>query len=272
MRSNAHLKFIAAVVFLAAACILPAHAAILVTNTSTQTSGNQSSGFTFSSFDLMGGNTAVALVSWEQLGGSLGTVTATYGGVPMTGVWASEPSDDNLAGQHAGVFYAIGVASGLDLVVMPSSRGGPMFVSAVGLSDVGSVFDTDIATGLSGSVGIVTHLFYDAPADGFSIAAYVDNSFDATAPPAIGTSTDHLDTIIAAAQGTSVVDAGFAHAYGSTYFRPNSFEQFIESSGGSVSDREAAALVNFAQVPEPSSLAMMLVGGIGLLTFARRRK
>lgn len=244
-------------------------APILVSNTATSQSSSASTGFTFSGFDLSGGDAVVALVTYERAGANSATpasLTATYGGVEMTALTV------NQGNQHASIFYLLG-ASGSGDVVVTAGTSGALAASVIALDNVDAVASTDTGAGTSGTTPIV--LDYNTAVDGgFVLGAFVDNafSFQATNAGAPSVTGDNIDTTALSLEGdwagAATSSAAHLHAYGDVATAGNYSNSY--SPGHTNSTRHAAATVAFVSVvPEPASMAL-LAAGAGLMVFRRR--
>ncbi len=232
----------------------------LIDSASTWGSGSASS--TLSDFNLGAGNTlAVVVLTGDN---EAGPHSVTFGGQAVTNsvtIQLGSPS------QRASIFYWINASttSG-DIVanfpatnfVTPNIYG----VTALSLSNVASLGDSGTLTWANNTNQTIN---YSGTVGGFVLAGLVDNEWKGdTLAITGGNISNYLQQI----NGEDATSAGLAVAYGSIAADGSYTTTF---GVGNDSNRNAAALVAFTAIPEPSSFALFAIALSAGVFFSRRR-
>lgn len=235
-------------------------------------------GFTLSSFNMAGGNALVVAISAETVASGFNGFSVSFGGVAVTDSVVA--ISGTTAKQAAAVFYVINpsVTTG-DVVVTfnySSALRSDASVSVFALSNVLGVTAGGTATA-TGTNNNALNLNYSGKADGFMIMAGVDNRSNSGLPVVAGSNFSDYSQRLAtnfdvnpSAGGAFNGSAGQAQAYGSIGATTTFTTTYTSPTGGSTSSRNAAALVAFEAIPEPSAFAAL--AGLGALGFAASRR
>jgi hypothetical protein len=271
--------------FIALSLAIPAvcEAQISITETAVTNSQIQSdplggaTGFTLSNFNMDGGNALVVAISAETAASGFNSFSVSFGGVAVTDSVVA--ISGTTAKQAAAVFYVINPSASIGDVVVTFNYGASVrsdaSVSVFALSNVLGVAPGGTATATATSA-VALNLNYSGTAGGFMVMAGVDNKANSSLPLVSGSNfTDYSQRLASnfdlnpSAGGAFNGSAAQAQAYGSiasTAFFTTTYTP--QGSGGST--RNAAALVAFEAVPEPSAFAAL--AGLGVLGFAASRR
>jgi hypothetical protein len=273
---------------IALSLVIPAlcEAQIAITETAFTNSELQSdplggaTGFTLSSFNMDGGNALVVAISAETVASGFNSFSVSFGGVAVTDSVVA--ISGTTAKQAAAVFYVINpsVTTG-DVVVTfnySSALRSDASVSVFALNNVLGVAPGGTATATATSA-VALNLNYSGTAGGFMVMAGVDNKANSSLPLVSGDNFTAYSQRLASnfdanpsASGAFASSAAQAQAYGSiastalfsTAYTP-------QGSGGST--RNAAALVAFEAIPEPSAFAALAgLGALGVAASRRHRR
>lgn len=248
-----------------------ASAAIMVENVATQQSSTAAgdASFTFSNFDMSGGNFLAVLYSGErsESGSDATDVLVTFDGV---GVTNGTPLDtvENEGAQIASVNYLLNpsVTMGDVVVTLPVAyRGAATVVSLSGVPGVqdAATFGENLGTSswdetLNGTAG------------GFILGAAVDNTFGAgAAAPTF--SNGFIDTTTVSLNADFIPgdsSAGLVQGYGAISATGAFTQTFSPGANGGNSSRNAGAYLTIA--PEPTSIALLCLGTLALVGPRRR--
>lgn len=236
---------------LSAALATTSSAAISVTNTSANilqdSLNNQSVTYTFTDWSLTGGNAVVFYFSGEN---TLG-VTAKYGTQDLTIVESTGAGNDHVAT----IGYLINpTATSADLDVTWAAQGNSEnMITALSLAGVGSVAASDTTNGNLG-------FSYTTTIDGgFVVGNATNNSFNFTSPPTV--SSSNLDT-----------NAFYSNISGNS----SSLQTYgVIDTAGTYTDTYSNSVVSSgvafeAVIPEPSSTALLGLGGLAFILRRRR--
>lgn len=246
-------------------------AAIIVQNVATQQSsaGAGDASFTFSNFDMSGGNFLAVLYSGErsESGSDADDVDVTFDGV---GVTNGTPLDtvEREGAQIASVNYLLNPTSTIGDVVVTlplAYRGAATVISLSGVVGV-----QDSAT-FGENLGMASwDETLDGTVGGFVLAAAVDNTFGANAlAPTFSNGWVDTETVSLNADfipGSS--SAGIVQGYGAIDATGTFTQTFTPGANGGNSSRNAGAYLTL--VPEPTSIVLFGIGAVAL-TGARRR-
>ena len=237
-----------------AATTAVSQAAISVVNTTSTNNGSGAAAVTMSGFDLTGGTKLVVTSGTENAGGVGGIVnvtSVTFAGEALT--FAIEAND---TAQGVAIWYLdTPVATSGDIVITFSANAvaGVSAISmtgaATGILDQSAALGTSSGSLIGGTGAIV-------------IGSFVSNSGAAIVPQATGTGTG-LTTVF-----SSTINGGGGQNSASSYFFDDAATTQADFTGGD--NRPVAVGITIAEVPEPSSAALIGLGGIALIL--RRRK
>lgn len=247
-------------------------AGIMVENSATQQSstGAGDASFTFSNFDMSGGNFLAVLYSGERSasGSDATDVEVTFDGVGITN---ATPLDtvENEGAQIASINYVLNPSATIGDVVVTlpvAYRGAATVLSlsgVVGLLDA-ATFGENLGTNswdeqLNGTIG------------GSILGAAVDNTFGVGAnPPTFSAGYIDTETVSLNADfipGSS--SAGLVQGYGVIGVDGLFTQTFTPGTSGGNSSRNAGAYLTLI-TPEPASLALVGLSAIALIGVRRR--
>lgn len=228
------------------------NAAITLTNTSaniledTFNSGTYTN--TISDWSLSGGNAVVVYFSGEN---TLG-VTAKYGTQDLTIVESTGAGNDHVATIGYIINPTLSIAN-LD-VTWAAQGNSENMITALSLGGVGSVITSNTT---NGNLGFTYTTTVDG---GFVVGNATNNSFNFTSPPTVSSTNLDTNAFYSNISGNSsslqtygVIDT--AGIYTDTY------SNSVVSSG---------VVFEAAPIPEPSSTALLGLGGLALILRRRR--